>query len=131
MDDDLVQEIGLLLTQLRYARRSLEDIERSTARYASFAFASALAAGPRFGEPPMFGGALKVYVVNINDLAPGGGVAGLLEGLLGGIGRLFGGFFGGLVGGTIGGVALPYMIHQVEKIAASVERIVKQLGVPK
>jgi hypothetical protein len=131
MNDDLIQEIGLLLTQLRYARRSLEDIERSTARYASFAFASALAAGPRFGEPPMFGGALKVYVVNINDLAPGGGVAGLLEGLLGGLGRLFGGFFGGILGGTIGGVALPYMIAQVEKIAATFERIGKQLGVPK
>jgi hypothetical protein len=131
VDDDLVHEIGLLLTQLRYARRSLEDIERSTARYASFAFASALAGGPRFGEPPMLGGALMVHVVNINDLAPGGGVAGLLEGLLGGIGRLFGGFFGGLAGGTIAGVALPYMIAQVEKIAAAVERIVKQLGVPK
>jgi len=131
VDDELIREIGLLLTQLRYARRSLEDIERSTARYGSFAFASALAAGPRFGEPPMHGGALMVHVVNINDLAPGGGVGGLLEGLLGGIGRLFGGFFGGLAGGTIGGVALPYMIHQVEKIAATVERITKQLGAPK
>jgi hypothetical protein len=128
MDDDLVQQMGLLLTQLRYARRSLEDIERNTARYTTFSFASALAAGPRFGEPPMFGGALKVHVVNINDLAPGGG---FLEGLLGGIGRFFGGLFGGLVGGTIAGVALPVMIAQVQDIAATVERILKQLGVPK
>ena len=131
MGDDLILEIGLLLTQLRYARRSLEDIERSTSRYTSFGFASALAAGPRFGEPPMFGGALKVYVVNINDLAPGGGLGNFLEGLLGGIGRLFGGLFGGFAGGTIGGVALPVMIWKIESIAAAVERIVKGLGVPK
>lgn len=124
--DELIQQIGLLLTQLRYTRRSLEDIERSTARYTTFTFASALTAGPRWGEPPLFGGALKVWVVNINDLAPASG--GLLEGLLGGIGRFFGGLFGGLIGGTIAGVALPVMIAQVERIAATVERIVKNLA---
>src|SRR5258708_3931410 len=131
MDNDFILEIGLLLTQLRYARRSLEDIERSTARYTTFAFAGALAAGPRFGEPPMFGGALKVYVVNINDLAPGGGLGNFLEGLLGGIGRFFGGLFGGFVGGTIGGIALRLLIWKIESIAAAVEGIVKGLGVPK
>jgi hypothetical protein len=130
-NEELLNQIGLLLTQLRYARRSLEDIERSTARYTTFAFASALAAGPRFGEPPMFGGALKVYVVNINDLAPGGGLGGFLEGLLGGIGRFFGGLFGGAVGGTISGVALPVLLWKVESIAATVERIVARLGTPK
>ena len=60
MDDDLLTNIGLMLTQVRYARRALEDIERSTARYAGFAFASALSAGPAFGAPPMLDGALKV-----------------------------------------------------------------------
>jgi hypothetical protein len=126
MDGDLIHQMGLLLTQLRYARRSLEDIERSTARYTTFTFASALSAGPRWGEPPMFGGALKVWVVNINDLAPSG--PGLFEGLFGGIGRFFGGLVGGLVGGTIAGVAVPVMIAQVERIAATVERIVARLA---
>src|SRR5438093_6604404 len=112
--------MGLILTQLRYTRRAMEEVERSTARYGGAAFTAAFAAGPRFGEPPLQDGALMVYVVNINDLAPGTG-GGLLEGLLGGIGRLFGGLFGGLVGGTIGGVALPYMIYQVRRIAETVD----------
>lgn len=127
-EDDLINAIGLLMTQLRVARRALEDIERSTARYNNFAFAAALSAGAKFGEPPMFGGALKVWVVNINDLAPGAG-GGFIEQLLGGIGRLFGGFGGGLLGGTVGGVALPIMIGQVQKIADSVERILMRLGI--
>ncbi len=37
--DELIHQIGLLLSQLRVARRAMEDIERSTARYNSFAFA--------------------------------------------------------------------------------------------
>ena len=42
MDEDaLIGQIGLLLTQLRYVRRALEDIERSTARYASLSIAAA------------------------------------------------------------------------------------------
>jgi hypothetical protein len=131
MDGDLVTQIGLMLTQLRYARRALEDIERSTQRYTTFAFAGALSVGPGFGAPPMFGGALKVHVVNINDLAPGGGMAGLLEGLLGGVGRFFGGLFGGFVGGTIGGIALPVMIAKIETIVAAIERISARLGTSK
>jgi hypothetical protein len=126
MDGDLIHQMGLLLTQLRYARRSLEDIERSTARYTTFTFAGALAAGPRWGEPPMYGGALKVWVVNINDLAPSG--AGLFETFLGGMGRLFGGLLGGLIGGTIAGVALPVMVDQLNSIANTVERIVARIA---
>src|SRR6516165_8244974 len=128
MGDDLLTAIGLLLTQLRVARRALEDIERSTARYNSFAFASALSAGASFGAPPMFGGALKVWIVNINDLAPGAG-DGFLEQLLGGLGRFLGGLGGGALGGILGGWKLPDMIGQIQKIADTVERILIRLGV--
>ena len=128
MGDDLLTAIGLMLTQLRVARRALEDIERSTARYNSFAFASALSAGASFGAPPMFGGALKVWIVNINDLAPGAG-GGFLEQLLGGLGRFLGGLGGGALGGILGGWKLPDMIGQIQKIADTVERILIRLGV--
>jgi hypothetical protein len=128
MGDDLLTAIGLMLTQLRVARRALEDIERSTARYNSFAFASALSAGASFGAPPMFGGALKVWIVNINDLAPGAG-DGFLEQLLGGLGRFLGGLGGGALGGILGGWKLPDMIGQIQKIADTVERILIRLGV--
>src|SRR3954452_25104686 len=104
--DELVSQIGLLLSQLRFARRALEDIERSTARYSGVTFAVAVAAGPKFGEPPLLSGALKVYVTNINDLTISRGGVGLFEGLLGGIGRFFGGLAGGFAGGIIGGVSL-------------------------
>jgi len=118
--------MGFLLTQMRYARRSLEDIERSTARYASFTFAGALSAGPKWGEPPMFGGALKVWIVNINDLAPSG--PGLMEGLLGGVGRFFGGLIGGFAGGVISAATLHILLAEVATAAASIERIVDKLG---
>ncbi|MBZ4417435.1 hypothetical protein [Myxococcus sp. RHSTA-1-4] len=127
MDEELIGQLGLILTQLRVTRRALEDVERSTARYHGLAFASALQRGPRFGEPPLFADALKVYVVNINDLAPGGGFGAFLEGLVGGLGRFFGGLFGGLVGGTLSGVALPVMLGQVERIARTLERITNRL----
>lgn len=129
MDDEaLLTAIGLLLSQLRVARRAIEDIERSTARYNNFAFAAALSAGANFGQPPMFSGALKVWVVNINDLAPSAG-GGFIEQLLGGIGRLLGGFGGGALGGILGGLKLPDMISKVQQIAASVEHILARLGI--
>ncbi|MBV9788199.1 MAG: hypothetical protein JOZ51_08505 [Chloroflexi bacterium] len=126
-EEAIVGQLGLILTQLRFTRRALEDVERSTARYGNFTFAAALASGARFGAPPMFDGALKVYVVNINDLAPGGSIGEFFQALLGGVGRLFGGFFGGLIGGTISGVALPVMLGQVAAIASTVERIVSRI----
>lgn len=129
MDEEIITQLGLILTQLRFTRRAVEDIERSTARYGGFTFATAIAAGPRFGEPPMINGALKVYVVNINDLAPGGGIGGFLEGLLGGVGRFFGSFFGGLVGGTISGVSIPFMIGQLNRLAERIERILRLVGI--
>jgi hypothetical protein len=127
-EDDLVTQMGLMLTQVRYARRALEDIERSTARYAGFAFASALQAGASFGAPPMIDGALKVHVVNINDLAPGSGFGGFLEGLLGGVGRFFGGLVGGFIGGTISGAVLPLIIARMLELAKRVENILGMLG---
>lgn len=128
--DDIVTQLGLLLTQLRYSRRAVEDIERSTAKYTGIAFAPLFAEGPRFGQPPMLNGALKVYVVNINDLTepPAGGV---LEGLLGGAGRFLGGLIGGIAGGTVSSVLFPWVVSSlnnitahIDSIAARIERIV-------
>ncbi len=84
-EDMIIMQIGLILTQLRAARRAVEMIERSTANYAGGTFVQAAALGARFGAPPLENGALRVYVVNINDLAPGGGT--FLEQILGGVGR--------------------------------------------
>jgi hypothetical protein len=122
-EDALVGQMGLILTQLRYARRAIEDIERSTARYNSYAFASALSAGPRFGEPPLFNGALKVYVNNIHDLEPGGGIGSLLQGLLGGLGGFFGNLVGGIPGGFLAAFTLPNMIAQLSGIVDRVQTI--------
>lgn len=127
MEEEIIAQLGLLFTQMRLGRRALDSIERNTAVYRGVTFATALSAGTHFGEPPLLNGALKVYVVNINDLTSGGG--GLLEGLLGGIGRFIGGVFGGIVGGTIGGIALPYNLAQFARIAESVDRILNRLGI--
>ena len=60
---------GLLLTEsgTPAARsRTLSAPRRGDPRH--LASAPLFAEGPRFGAPPLFNGALKVYVVNINDL---------------------------------------------------------------
>ena len=104
MDDDLITQMGLLLTQVRFARMALEDIERSTAKYAGLSLSIGASGSQPFGAPPIQDGALKVFVVNLGDLAvPTGGD--LISGILGGAGRFLGGFLGQLVGGTISGVA--------------------------
>src|SRR5260370_35387 len=122
-EDAIITQLGLIFTTLRYARRALEDIERNTAKYGGISFAPALAGAAQFGAPPLLNGALKVYIMNINDLAaPSGG--GLFEGLLGGIGRLVGGLVGGVVGGTIGGAALPYNLAKLAEITNSVHQII-------
>jgi hypothetical protein len=126
--DLLITQLGLLLTQTRFARRALEDIERATSTYGTYAFTSVIAAGPRFGEPPMLDGALRVHVVNIADLAPGGGFGDFLKGLLGGIGSFLGNLGGGLVGGTLGGFHLALSIGTLNELAGRVERILKLLG---
>lgn len=129
MDEEIVTQIGLLLSQLRYARRALEDIERSTATYGGVTFAVALAAGPRFGEPPLLGGALKVYVTNINELTISRGTVGLFEGILGGIGRFFGGLAGGFAGGVIGGVSLWVWVGKLQEIVKGINDILDRLGI--
>jgi hypothetical protein len=129
MDEILVTQIGLLLNQFRYTRRALEDIERSTARYGGVTFALALSEGPRFGAPPLAGGALKVFVTNINDLTVGRGAAGLFEGLLGGIGRFIGGLGGGFLGGIIGGVSLWVWVGKLKDIVQGIDHILDRMGI--
>ncbi|MEV0248481.1 hypothetical protein AB0H76_17920 [Nocardia sp. NPDC050712] len=127
-EETLLTQMGLLLTQTRFARRALEDIERSTSQYATFTFTSVIAAGPRFGEPPLFDGALKVHVVNLSDLAPGGGFGDFLEGLLGGVGRLIGNIPGGLIGGTLGSLSIISALPTIHDIAVRVENILGLLN---
>jgi len=125
-DDMIITQMGLLFTSFRYARRALEDIERNTANYTGIAFAPLLAGGAHFGAPPMVNGALKVHIVNVNDLTASSG-GGLIEGLLGGAGRFIGGLFGGLIGGTIGSAALPYNLVQFAKITDALHKIVDRI----
>jgi hypothetical protein len=124
--DDIVTQLGLLLSQFRYTRRAIEDIERSTAKYTGLAFAPMFAEGPRFGQPPMLNGALRVYVVNINDLTepPAGGI---LEGLLGGAGRFLGGLIGGIAGGTVSSVLFPWVVSSLARIAESIDKITARI----
>ena len=129
MSDEIVTQMGLLLTQIRGVRSTLDQVAQATARYAGFAFAEAFTPGGRFGAPPMRGGALLVHVNNLRDLVASSGIAGFFEGLLGGIGRFFGGLFGGLIGGTIAGVALPVMIWKVESIVTTLRTILDRLGI--
>jgi len=130
MDEDaqVLAALGVLLTQLRTARRALEDVQRNTARYAGFEFARAFTEGARFGQPPMFDGALMVHVVNINDLAPGNSFGGFIEALFGGIGNFFGNLIGGAVGGTLSGYKLPAMIAALDRIVVNIGKIVDRLG---
>lgn len=129
MDEDIiVAALGVLLTQVRSARRAIEEVERNTSRYLGFEFAQALSEGPRFGAPPMYQGALRVHVININDLAPGNSFGDLLMGLLGGAGNFIGGLIGGVAGGTLAGLALPDMIARLERIVTAIQAIVARIG---
>lgn len=132
MDDEdgiIIASLGLLLTQVRSARRALEEVERNTSRYLGFEFARAFSEGPRFGRPPLFRGALRVHIVNINDLAPGNTFGDFLQGVLGGIGNFIGGMVGGVISGTLSVFALPRMIAQMETISENVRRILDRLGI--
>jgi hypothetical protein len=130
-EEVIIQQIGLILMQLRFARRALEEVERNTARYTGVSFSNALAAGPRFGEPPLLNGALKVHVVNISDLNPGTSIGGLIEGILGGVGRFFGGFMGGVVGGVASTITLPYLLVQMVRVTDNINRILEQINIIK
>lgn len=131
-EDLIVTQMGLLLTQFKFVRRAMESIERSTSRYGTFSFAEAFQSSARFGAPPLFNGALKVYVTNINELAPGRGIGGFIEGLLGGVGRFLGGFGGGLVSSVIGGLySIPIIILKFATITKQVNEILQRLGIGK
>lgn len=120
----VVAQMGLLLTQVTGARRALEDVQRSTARYAGLALELGGAGG--IGQPPLQDGALKVYVANIADLAAVGRV-GLFEDLLGGIGRFIGGLIGGAVGGAVGGFALAWTVGRLASFGESLRHIVQRV----
>lgn len=127
--DEIVTQMGLMLTQMKGLRGTLDQVAQATTRYAGFAFAEAFTPGGRFGAPPMRGGALLVHVSNLRDLVASSGIGGFFEGLLGGIGRFFGGLFGGLIGGTIAGVTLPLMIWKIESIVSKLQDILVRLGI--
>ncbi|MET7486389.1 hypothetical protein [Streptomyces sp. NPDC005538] len=127
---ELITQLGLLLTQTRFGRRALEDIERATSTYGTFAFTSVITAGPSFGAPPMVDGALKVYVVNINDLAPGGGFGDFLSGLLGGIGGFVGNLIGGAAGGAVSQFRLVWSLQDIAKLAEHIDHILTVIGAP-
>lgn len=129
-DDVIITQMGLLLTQLRFARHAFENIERSTAHYAGVAV-NLTGGGTALGAPPLLNGALKVYVTNIAEIVSGGsgaGLGGLVEGLFGGIGRFLGGFLGGIAGGLVGAIAFPYDLYLLDHMASTAERIVQALG---
>src|SRR5262245_41140420 len=119
--------MGLLLTQVRYSRIALEHIERATTRYAGIAL-NIPGGAAALGAPPLIDGALKVYVVNINDLTAGPGIGDMLAGVIGGAGRFLGGLVGGLVGGTASGVLFPWMSLERRRMVEAIGRIVNRLG---
>ncbi|HEY3141543.1 MAG TPA: hypothetical protein VGJ86_10465 [Acidimicrobiales bacterium] len=133
MDDELVvTQMGLLLTEVRSTRRALESIERAVTRSMPLSLmvgaGSAVAA---LGEPPMFDGALKVYVVNISDMvAEGGGLLDVVGGVFGGVGRFLGGLVGSAAGGTAAGVLLTLSISDIAKIATAADNIMRSLVAP-
>jgi hypothetical protein len=126
-EDQIVAQMGLLLSQVRYSRIALEHIERATTRYAGIAL-NVPGGAAALGAPPLIDGALKVYVVNINDLTAGPGIGDMLAGVIGGAGRFLGGVAGGLVGGAASGVLFPWMFLEMRRIVESIERIVNRLG---
>lgn len=131
MDDEIIQQMGLLLTQMRVTRLSLESIERSTSRFTGLALLGSGSGvggsgGGPFAPPPLLDGALKVYVVNPGDfVAPAGG--GFGETILGGLGRFLGGLLGGTVGGVLGGLQIGTVLDRLARTVESLERTVQLL----
>ncbi|MGH9277038.1 MAG: hypothetical protein ACRD12_02865 [Acidimicrobiales bacterium] len=131
MDEEVVAQLGLLLTQVRYSRHALEGIEHATTRYAGIALqvsGSGGAGGTPWGAPPMLDGALKVYIVNISDLTEGSSIGDVLSGVIGGIGRFIGAIPGGLIGGTLSGITFPWLFAQVRGIVEALDRILARIG---
>ncbi len=126
-EDTVITQLGLVLSQVRYARRTLEEIERSSARFAGIVLSGnpgSPAGG--FGAPPLNGGALRVFVENLEDLvAP---PLGFFESLLGGIGSFLGGALTSAVSGFLAGFTLPDLVIRLEKIVSGVTRILDLIG---
>ena len=97
----------------------------TTSRYASFTLATS-SAGTGFGAPPLLDGALRVHVVNIQELAPSAGFD--IAGLFGGIGAFVGNLLGGVVGGTLGSITLAKSLGTFSTLAERIERIIDKLG---
>jgi hypothetical protein len=133
MDEDelVIAQLGLLLTQVHYARIALEGIERATTRYAGIALTmpGTSTGGAAWGAPPMIDGALKVYVVNIADLTAGASVGDVIAGVIGGVGRFLGGFAGGVATGVVGGIFFKKMLEQANQLVTSLDRVLARLGV--
>jgi hypothetical protein len=128
-EDPVVTQLGLLLTQMRYSRAALEQVERATTKYAGIALSlPGGGSGGPLGAPPLIDGALKVYVVNIGDLTSGGGVGDVIAGALGGAGRFLGGLFGGVVGGTISSITFAWLIHSMRGIVEALDRMLARIG---
>ncbi len=129
MEEELFNQMGLLLTQVRDARRALEDIESHTAAYAGLGFLQAVSREGAFGQPPLLNGALRVYVVNINDLSPGRTGGGILGEIFGGAGRFLGNLLGGAVGGTVSSlITFPAVIDDLRAMVEATDRIIDRLG---
>jgi hypothetical protein len=126
-EEELITQMGLLLSQVRFSRLALENIERSTSKYAGLSITLAGAGTAALGAPPLLNGALKVHVVNLGDLA-GASLGDTIFGILGGAGRFLGGFFGGLVGGTVSGFAFPYTVGQINSITKNITELLTLLG---
>jgi hypothetical protein len=126
-EEIIIGQMSLLLQQVRFARLALEDVERNTARYAGIAL-SVGGSGTPLGAPPLQNGALRVYVINLEDLAGGSGIGDVLGGLLGGAGRFIGGLIGGTVGGVVGGVTMPVTIFKIAAITENIAEIMRRLG---
>ncbi|MFN7997425.1 MAG: hypothetical protein U0Q18_27660 [Bryobacteraceae bacterium] len=122
--DDIVTQIGLIFSQMRYIRINVEQIERNVSRYTGLSL-EAFAPGTKFGAPPMIDGALAVHLVNIGDLvAEDNSFGGFFSGIFRGISSLF----AGAITGVIGGVLAPVNLAIVGKITGDVLQIVKLLG---
>ena len=122
--DDLVTQIGLIFSQMRYIRIVVDQLERSVARYSGLAM-EAFAGGPAFGAPPLLDGALKVHLVNIGDIAvQDNSFGGFLMGILRGVSSAF----AGAVAGVFGAFLAPVNLALLAKILSDVKDIIERLG---
>jgi hypothetical protein len=124
-DDLIITQIGLIFSQVRYLRMALDQVERSTARYAGVALDVAAAGPGQWGAPPLVQGALEVFVVNIGDLiAPDNSFFGVITSVF----RMITAGITGAVGGFISGIALPVILGELAAILANIVQIMQLVG---